>query len=133
MRKKSLFLSIFVLTTVCEAQTREFNFFIEEKDSNPVLQLTSVETFPCIGYGIKTREFWKIDTLVVDIRGFLPPKPCYTGMDAAHENILLRAVQKKIFYIKFRWKEFEDKWQVIIKENSYSATPVHNAFTSWLR
>lgn len=133
MRKKILFLSFFLFTFSCEAQIREFNFFIEEKDSNPVLQLTSVETFSCIGYGIKTREFWKIDTLVVDIRGFLPPKPCYTGIDVAQENILLRAVQKKIFYIKFRWKEYEDKWQVIIKGNSYSATSVHNAFTSWLR
>jgi len=136
MKKSLLFILFMALSSQTEAQVKAFDFYLQQEMNDTVLILTSVETFPCAGYGIQTFQFWYEDTFIVDIRGFKNPTPCYSSMDPAQEKILISPLRTKKFYIKFRWEEvkdkkYEDKWMVEEKREAYKATPLVNTFSGY--
>ncbi|MDD8017436.1 MAG: hypothetical protein PHP42_03575 [Bacteroidota bacterium] len=131
MSAKVLFISFFIFTIFCRAQHEDFSFYIETKGGKPLLHLTSSETFPCAGYGIKVKELWNLDTLIINIRGFVQPQPCYQEMEQAKEAVPLWIKQKDTTYINFRWKENEDAWIVVRDEGIFSAQPLRSSFTAW--
>lgn len=129
---KILLLGI-VLVSSLYSQKREFNFYVDSENSDRILLLSSTETFPCIGYGIKVFQLRNNDTLIIDIRGFLPPTPCYSGMDVAKEHIRLSGDKTRVFAIKFRWNNLVDVWKVTARGNSFTATPIRAVFTAYAK
>ena len=125
-----IFLSLF---TQLYGQTREFNFYIERKDTLTFLQITSTQTFPCLGYQIRTFELWDNDTLIVDIRGFISPTPCYQGIEFAITKRQILGRLTKRFAVKFRSEGKIDMWIIDVKGDSFNAAPVLQLFTSWFR
>jgi hypothetical protein len=115
------------------SQLRSFGFYFEIDHSMPVIHLVSVETLPCMGYGISTVQLRNNDTLIIDIRGFRKPEPCYPEMDVAKERIGLVGIKTKNFTLKFRWKKNEDLWKVTTHGGSVTVSPVRTAFTSYLK
>ncbi len=124
---------IFILPTLLFGQQREFSFYIERKDSIVTLQLTSMETFPCLGYSIRTFEMWDHDTLVIEIRGFIKPLKCYTIAEVARKSQQIIGLRSKRFGIKLRWKEKSDLWLIDATTESVTANDEHASFTSWFR
>ncbi|MBI2428458.1 MAG: hypothetical protein HYV29_06615 [Ignavibacteriales bacterium] len=132
MKKLCLFLMIISFQPLF-SQLRSFGFYFEVENSVNLLNLVSVETLPCMGYGIRTVQLWNHDTLVIDIRGFRRPEPCYPDMDVAKERIALVGIRTKNFAVKFRWKKEEDLWKVTVHGGWFTVTPVRTAFTSYLK
>lgn len=130
MKKTYLFLIPLILQT-SNSQLREFNFFLELEHSHSILSLSSVETVPCAGYGIKTFQLWSNDTVIIDIRGFIRPEPCYSGTDVAKGRIMLTGIKTRIFAVKFRWKKREDLWRIEVNGDAFKAIPIRSAFTSY--
>jgi len=130
---KLLFGCILFLPILTIGQLREFNFYIERKDSTVTFRLTSMETFPCLGYSIRTFEMWNHDTLVIEIRGFVKPSNCYSTVDAARKIQPIRALRSKKFAVKLRWKEKSDLWLVDATTESVTAKEKQVSFTSWFR
>lgn len=124
---------ILFLPILTIGQLREFNFYIERKDSVVSLHLTSMETFPCLGYSIRTFEMWDHDTLVVEIRGFIKPMNCYSIADVARKTQRIIGVRSKQFGLKLRWKEKSDLWLIDATTESVTAAKKHVIFTSWFR
>lgn len=136
--KKLLLPILLFIPAVSQAQVHAFNFYIEPEKGDTVMVLTSTETFPCAGYGIRAYKVWSSDTLIIDIRGFRRPHPCYSSMEPAQEKLLMSGIGTKFFYIKFRWEEitgkkFEDKWKVEIIKESFNITPVISTFTRYAK
>jgi hypothetical protein len=92
-----------------------------------------METFPCIGYSIRTFEMWDHDTLIVEIRGFIKPLKCYTVVEGARKTQHIIGIRSKQFGIKLRWKENNDLWFIDASTESVTAVEKHVAFTSWFR
>lgn len=113
------------------AQLREFNFHLESEHPLYIVNLSSVETLPCAGYGIRAFQMWRQDTVIIDIRGFVRPEPCYSGTDIATGRIRLTGIKTRAFVVKFRWKKMEDLWKIAVHGTSFSATPVRTTFTSY--
>lgn len=112
-------------------QQMEFTFHLDVEKSEKILQLVSVETFPCVGYGIKTHQSWSGDTIIIDIRGFVPPIPCYPEMDIAQERISLIGNKTRLIAIKFRWQDAEDVWKIVKRGTAFHVTPLKAAFTKY--
>lgn len=123
----------FLLVTAGQAQHRSFRFTVEDDPSFRIVRLVSTETLPCIGYGISTLQLWNTDTVIIDIRGFRRPTPCYTGMEVAREEIRLTGMRKNSFFIKFRWNKEFDLWKVTLQGNGVSAKPLRQTFTLYDR
>ena len=124
---------ILFLPILTFGQLREFNFYIEKKDSIATFSLTSLETFPCLGYSIRTSEMWDHDTLIVQIRGFIKPLKCYSVIEVARKSQQLKGLRSKQFGIKLRWKEKEDFWLIDARTESLIAKEQRVSFTSWFR
>jgi hypothetical protein len=124
---------ILFLPILSFGQQREFSFYIERKDSVVSLRLTSMETFPCLGYSIRTFEMWDHDTLVIEIRGFVKPVKCYTTVDVARKTQQILGVRSKLFGIKLRWKEKSDLWLIDSSTETVTAMEKHVTFTSWFK
>ena len=124
---------IFFLPIVSTGQLREFNFYIEKKDSIITIHLSSMETFPCLGYSIRTFEMWDHDTLVVEIRGFIKPSKCYSVVDVAKKTQQIIGSRSKLFGVKLRWKEKSDLWLIDATKESVTAKGQHVGFTSWFK
>lgn len=124
---------ILFLPILTIGQLREFNFYIERKDSIVTFRLTSMETFPCLGYSIRTVEMWDHDTLVIEIRGFVKPSNCYSTVDAARKIQPIRALRSKKFAVKLRWNDKCDLWLVDATTESVTAKEKQVSFTSWFR
>lgn len=122
-----------LLVSSLYSQKREFNFYVVSENAERILNLSSVETFPCMGYSIKAFQLWNNDTLIIDIRGFIPPTPCYSGMDVAQEQIRLLGKKMKAFVVKFRWKGMVDVWKITARGTSFIATPLRTVFTSYAK
>ncbi len=133
MKKLYCFVIFLSLFTQIYGQKREFNFYIEKKDTNIFLQITSSVTFPCVGYQIRTFEVWDNDTLIVDIRGFIKPTPCYRGVDFAKTKHQILGRRSKQFAIKIRSEGKTDIWMITIDGDSFKVTPAVQKFTSWFR
>lgn len=136
MKKTLLFLLFPFLLLSLHAQESAFEFSFQQEKSDTIMTLTSTKTFPCLGYGIKAYKVWSQDTLIIDIRGFRKPDPCYASMDAAREKLDMSGIGTKFFYIKFRRKEMknkkeEDLWKVEIKGETYKMTPLTNSFSRY--
>lgn len=130
---KTVLSFILFLPMASLGQLREFNFYIEKKDSIVTLQLTSLETFPCLGYSIKTLEMWDHDTLVVEIRGFIKPRECYSTVDVARKIRPILGIRSKQFAVKLRWKEKNDLWFFDISTETLKVKELSRSFTSWFR
>jgi len=130
--RRSLWIGLLLVSSLY-SQKREFNFYVVSENSERILHLSSVETFPCIGYGIKVFQLKNNDTIIIDIRGFLPPTPCYTGMDVAQERIRLSGSKTSVFVMKFRWKTMVDVWKITARGSSFIATPLRTVFTSYAK
>ncbi len=129
-----IFLScILFLPMLTLGQLREFNFYIERKDSIVTLHLASLETFPCLGYSIRTFDMWDHDTLIVEIRGFIKPLKCYSTIDVARKTRSILGIRSKQFTIKLRWKEKEDRWFIDATTESVTTKEQGVSFTSWFR
>lgn len=129
--KKIYFLLMIFTLTASKAQLREFNFYLDADRAAGILHLVSVETVPCAGYTIKYVQLWNHDTLIIDIRGFVRPEPCYSGTDVATAKITLAEVKTRTFALKFRWKRMEDLWKISRVGESFTATPIRSTFTSY--
>jgi hypothetical protein len=112
-------------------QQWEFTFHCDVEKSEKILHLTSVETLPCVGYGISTHQSWSGDTIIIDIRGFLPPIPCYPEMDVAQTQIRLIGNKTRMIAIKFRWNNAEDVWKAVERGNAFHVTPLKATFTKY--
>lgn len=124
---------IVILPILAIGQQREFNFYIDRKDSTVRFQLTSMESFPCLGFSIKTHEMWDNDTLIVEIRGFIKPTNCYSVVDVARSSQRIKGIRSKQFAVKLRWKEFEDLWLIDATTESLNAKEKRVSFSSWFR
>ncbi|MDP1676870.1 MAG: hypothetical protein Q8L88_08360 [Bacteroidota bacterium] len=124
---------ILFLPILSLGQLREFNFYIERKDSIVTLHLASMETFPCLGYSIRTFEMWDHDTLVIDIRGFIKPLKCYSVVDVAKKSQRIIGLRSKQFALRIRWKEKEDRWLIDATTESVTTKEQSVSFTSWFR
>ncbi len=130
---KIMFGCILFLPILSLGQQREFSIYIERNDSIVSLQITTMETFPCLGYSIRTFEMWDHDTLVVDIRGFVKPLKCYNSADVARKTQQIMGIRSKHFGVKIRWKDKFDLWLIDASTESVTAREQHVAFTSWFR
>ena len=136
MKKRLLLLLFPFLLSSLQAQESAFEFSFQQEKSDTIMTLTSEETLPCLGYGIKAYKVWSHDTLIIDIRGFRKPDPCIAGMDAAHETLDMPGIGTKFFYIKFRREEVKGKkeenlWKVGIKGASYQISPLTSTFSRY--
>ncbi len=121
------------LAGIVYGQQNSFDFYIEKENTIPVLQLKSKETFPCVGYAIRASQAWNNDTVIIDIRGFLKPANCPGGLDIAMSRFQLQCAAKKQFWMKIRWNATVDLWIISFDGENYTAEPVRNMFTSWMR
>jgi hypothetical protein len=124
---------ILFLPMLLPGQQREFSFYIERRDSVVTFRLTSMETFPCLGYSIRTFEMWDHDTLIVEIRGFVKPMKCYSTVDVARKIQPLLGIRSKKFAVKLRWKEKIDLWLIDATTESVTAKEKLVSYTSWFR
>lgn len=131
--KKLLVLLFIFLYQIGFSQSKAFNFYFQNEESEKILHLESFDTFPCAGYGITTHLSWQKDTLIIDIRGFQPPTPCYSTMDIAQQNIPLTETKTKIAAVKFRWDKKEDIWKVKYSGTAFNVTPLRTTFTSYMK
>lgn len=129
--KKSHLLLFFAIFHFAFSQLREFNFYLETEDSLPAVNLSSVETVPCAGYGIQAFRLWNHDTVIIDIRGFIRPEPCYSGTDVARGRIVLNGIKTRAFVVKFRWKKRADLWSIELRGKSFTILPIRSTFTSY--
>lgn len=130
IKKFYLILIIFPIQS-SNSQLREFNFFLENEHSLYIVNLSSVETLPCAGYGIRSFQMWSHDTVIIDIRGFVRPEPCYSGTDIATGRITLTGIKTRTFAVKLRWKKMEDLWNIATDGDTFKATPIRSTFTSY--
>ncbi len=120
-------------TQSSNSQLREFNFYLENEHSLYMMNLSSVETVPCAGYGIKTFQLRNHDTITIDIRGFVRPEPCYSGTDVATGRITLTGIKTRTFAVKLRWKKKEDLWNITTDGITFKATPIRSTFSSYVK
>jgi len=76
---------------------------------------------------------WDHDTLVVEIRGFIKPLKCYSTIEVARKNQIIKGLRSKQFSVKLRWKEKEDIWFINATTESVTAKEEQTSFTSWFR
>lgn len=124
--------SLFVFSPLL-SQQREFHFYIENEKEKPILSLSTIDLFNCIGYGIETYHQWNNDTLIIDIRGYVKPAPCYTGLDVAKTRFPIYGIRSKIFEVLIRWNGYNDLWKVALNGTDYNAQPLHASIASWAR
>jgi len=110
-----------------------FEIFVTKRAEFPPgfeAELVTTETYPCIGYVIRSGVSWRIDTLTIHIGGFVRPSPCVSSMSLATGTTYLGNIGEGMYIFRINYRGQRDLHRVSITSNGVIVEAIENSFTN---
>jgi hypothetical protein len=110
----------------------EFRIVIGHSEDFPpgfTAEITTTNSYPCVGYEIRSGVSWHLDTLSISIGGFLRPSPCYESMTPATGSLYMGDIGPGEYVLRIRYRGATDLHQLTVAEGYVAASKLDASFT----